>query len=60
VDALSGKVEVALELIPTFKSPLNGDVLKGITRQPSTGCPLAITLPTNLEVMGGVCLRYSS
>ena len=32
VDAQSGKVEVALELIPTFKSLLDSDVLKGITR----------------------------
>ena len=31
MDALSGKVEVALELIPTFRSPLSSNVLKGTT-----------------------------
>ena len=60
VDAPLGKVEVALELIPTFKSPVGNNVLKGTTRQPSTGCLRAITLPTRLEVVEGVCLRYSS
>ena len=60
VDTLSGKVEVALELIPTFKSLLGNDVLKGTTGQPSAGRLRAMTLPTKLEVIGGVCLRYSS
>ena len=63
VDALSGKVEVALELIPTFKSLLSSDVLKGTTGQSSVGCLRAVTLLTRLEVIegeGGVCLRYSS
>ena len=37
VDALSGKVEVALELILTFRSSLGSDVLKGTTGQLSAG-----------------------
>ena len=38
VDALLGKVGVALELIPTSKSPFGSEILKGITRQLSTRC----------------------
>ena len=34
----SGKVEMALELIPTFRSPLGSDVLKRTTGEPSAGC----------------------
>ena len=51
VDTPSGKVEVALELIPTFKSPLDSNVLKGTTGQPSVGCLRVITLLTRLEVI---------
>ena len=57
VNALLGKVEVALELIPTFKSPLGSDVLKVTTRQPSVGCFRAITVSTNLEVIKGSLLE---
>ena len=53
MDILSRKVEVALELIPTFKSLLSSDVLKGTTWQPSAGCLQAVTLPTRLEVIKG-------
>ena len=64
VDAPSGKVEVALKLIPTFRSPLSSDAFKGTTGQPSAGCQQAMTLSTRLEMIavggGGGCLRYSS
>ena len=60
VDASLGKVEVALELIPTFKSPLGSNVLEGTTAQSSAGCLRAIMLSTRLEVIGDVCLRCSS
>ena len=50
VDAPSGKVGVAWELIPTSKKPLGSDVLKGTTGQSSTG----------QKWSGGVCLRCSS
>ena len=60
VDTLSEKVEVALKLIPIFKNPLGSNVLKGTTRQLNAGRLQAITLPTRLEVIKGVCLRHSS
>ena len=37
MDVRSGKVVVALELIPTSKSPLGSDIPKGTTGQPSIG-----------------------
>ena len=60
VDAPSGKAKIAFELILTFKSLLGSDVLEGTTGHPSAGCLRAITLPTRLEVIGEICLRYSS
>ena len=50
VDAPSRKVELALELISTFRSPLSSDVLKGTIGQSSTGCLRVITFPTRLEM----------
>ena len=48
-----GKMEVALELIPTFRSLLDCDVLKGTTGQPSVGRLRAITLLSRSEVIRG-------
>ena len=53
VDALSGKVEVALELILTFRSSLSSDVLKGTIGQQSARHLRAITLLTRSEVIEG-------
>ncbi|KAK9992022.1 hypothetical protein SO802_027007 [Lithocarpus litseifolius] len=48
VDTPSGKVVMALELIPTSGSLLGSDILEGTTVQPSTGCLRAMMLPTRL------------
>ena len=43
---------MALELIPTFKSLLDNDILEGTTKQLSKECLKAITPLTGLETIG--------
>ena len=52
MDVPSRKVVVALELIPTSKSPLGSDIPEGNTGQPSIGYLQAMIPSTKLKTIG--------
>ena len=59
MNVLSGKVVMALELIPTSKRPLGNDIPKGTTGQSSTGCFRAMLPSTRLKMIGRGLLLVS-